>query len=251
MIPEVIYYCWFGGTPLPPLAERCIASWRRFLPDYEIIRLDESNFNVNAIPYTAQAYAAGKYAFVSDYARFSILHDNGGLYFDTDVELLKPIDDIIATGPFMGCESDSQPLVNPGLVMGAEAGMDFYADMLKRYSELSFLDSNGNRNKETVVGITTSMLSERGLTVSDAIRTVVGINIYPKEYFCPTSFMNRRPDLTENTRTIHHYAGTWLDEIDRKAVSIGRYFSLLPEPARTEISYKIAAAILKVSKRHG
>ncbi len=107
MIPKVIHYCWFGGNPLPESAQKCIASWRKFLPDYEIKEWNESNFDVNAIPYTAQAYAAKKYAFVSDYARFSILYDNGGLYFDTDVEVIRPMDDIIENGPFMGFEIDA------------------------------------------------------------------------------------------------------------------------------------------------
>lgn len=104
-IPKVIHYCWFGGNPLPSLAEKCIASWRKYLPDYEIKRWDESNFDVNIIPYTKQAYEAKKYAFVSDYARFWILYNYGGLYFDTDVEVIRSMDDIIAAGPFMGCEN--------------------------------------------------------------------------------------------------------------------------------------------------
>ena len=91
MIPKVIHYCWFGGKPLPPLAEKCIASWRKYLPDYEIRRWDETNFDVEAHPYTRDAYAAGLYAFVSDYARFKILFEHGGVYFDTDVEVIRPL----------------------------------------------------------------------------------------------------------------------------------------------------------------
>ena len=101
-IPNTIHYCWFGGNPLPPLAEKCIASWKKYLPNYDIKRWDESNFDVNSIPYTKQAFAAGKYAFVSDYARFWILYNYGGIYFDTDVELINNMDGIIASGPFMG-----------------------------------------------------------------------------------------------------------------------------------------------------
>ncbi len=113
MIPKIIHYCWFGGNPLPPLAEKCIASWQKFLPDYEIKRWDESNFDVNIIPYTQQAYESKKYAFVSDYARFWILYKFGGLYFDTDVEIIRPMDDIIAAGPFMGCENPAQDGATP------------------------------------------------------------------------------------------------------------------------------------------
>ena len=109
MIPKVIHYCWFGGNPLPASAKKCIASWRKYLPDYEIKEWNESNFDVNIIPYTAEAYKAKKYAFVSDYARFWILYKYGGLYFDTDVEVIKNMDDIIAKGAFMGCENEAKP----------------------------------------------------------------------------------------------------------------------------------------------
>ena len=104
MIPKIIHYCWFGRNPLPESAKKCIDSWRKFLPDYEIKEWNEDNFDVNIIPYTQQAYEAKKYAFVSDYARFWILYHHGGVYFDTDVEVIRPMDDIIKKGPFMGRE---------------------------------------------------------------------------------------------------------------------------------------------------
>ena len=131
MIPKVIHYCWFGHNPLPESAVKCINSWRKFMPDYEIKEWNEDNFDVNAIPYTAEAYQMKKYAFVSDYARFWILYQYGGLYFDTDVELIKPIDDIVEKGPFMGIEETCKiipvnlvgyPLVNPGLGISVEQG---------------------------------------------------------------------------------------------------------------------------------
>ncbi len=119
MIPKVIHYCWFGRNPLPKSALKCIASWRKYFPNYEIKEWNEDNFDVNIIPYTQEAYSVGKYAFVSDYARFKILYENGGLYFDTDVEVIRPMDDIIERGAFMGVEVectavDTTPLVAPG-----------------------------------------------------------------------------------------------------------------------------------------
>lgn len=114
MIPKIIHYCWFGRNPLPPLAQECIASWRKYLPDYEIKEWNEDNFDVNAIPYTAEAYRQKKYAFVSDYARFWIMYHYGGLYFDTDVEVIRPLDDIIAAGNFMGFELDPDGENTPG-----------------------------------------------------------------------------------------------------------------------------------------
>lgn len=129
MIPKKIHYCWFGRNPLPESARKCIASWHRYLPDYEIIEWNEDNFDVGSIPYTAQAYAANKYAFVSDYARFKILYEHGGLYFDTDVEVIRPMDDIVAAGPFMGfevnpCTTRPNGAVNPGVGMGAVKSME-------------------------------------------------------------------------------------------------------------------------------
>ncbi|WP_394811651.1 glycosyltransferase family 32 protein [Phocaeicola vulgatus] len=126
MIPKVIHYCWFGRNSLPPLAVKCLESWKRFFPDYEIKEWNEDNFDVNIISYTAEAYRVKKYAFVSDYARFWILYHYGGLYFDTDVEVIKSMDDIIAKGSFMGCEKDADKegatalAVAPGLGLYGE-----------------------------------------------------------------------------------------------------------------------------------
>ena len=119
MIPKVIHYCWFGHHPLSPLAKKCMKSWKRYFPDYEIKEWNERNFDVNIIPYVKEAYEAKRYAFVSDYARFWILYRYGGIYFDTDVEVIRPMTDIIERGAFMGCETVANkniPLyVNPGL----------------------------------------------------------------------------------------------------------------------------------------
>lgn len=228
MIPKIIHYCWFGGKPLPPLAERCIASWKKWLPEYEIRQWNESNFNVNAIEYTRQAYARKKYAFVSDYARFWILYNYGGIYFDVDVEVVAPFNDIIEHGPFLGVESDSTiaagvvtgadlPLqCNPGLAMGAYKGMQFYAEMLHRYSTLSFLYSSGAINTTTVVTHTSRALLDAGFNPTLGIETpehtfqlINGITIYPKRYFCPTIHENEI-DILSDTHSIHHYAASWV-----------------------------------------
>ena len=138
MIPKIIHYCWFGRKPLPELAIKCIASWKKFFPDYEIKEWNEDNFDVNQIPYTMQAYKSKKYAFVSDFARFWILYNYGGIYFDTDVEVIKPMDHIIDQAPYMGVEidlnlSDEQSIsnsVNPGLGIAAPKGHYFYKKIL-------------------------------------------------------------------------------------------------------------------------
>lgn len=235
MIPKVIHYCWFGHNPLPPLAEKCIASWRKFLPDYEIKRWDESNFDVNIIPYTAEAYVAGKYAFVSDYARFWILYKYGGLYFDTDVEVIRPLDDIIKRGPFMGLETDPKPRidlgaenseVNPGLGLGVVPGLGLMKKLLDCYEGRHFVLEKNMRKQITVVDITTELLIKEGLKPVEGIQEVDGCYIYPSEYFCPINVTTDHLNITPNTRTIHHYAATW---VDNKGSLKNKIKKLLPE----------------------
>lgn len=215
MIPKKIHYCWFGRNPLPESAQKCIASWRKYLPDYEIIEWNEDNFDVNSIPYTAQAYAAKKYAFVSDYARFKILYDHGGLYFDTDVEVIRPMDDIIACGPFMGFEIDSINdkigEVAPGLGLGAEAGMPFYNHIIKEYDKLNFVNADGSLNQKTIVKYCSELLNEYDLSSKPGIQKVAGMTIYPSEYFNPLDDLTGRLNITVNTRSIHWFSKTWLN----------------------------------------
>ena len=215
MIPKIIHYCWFGGNPLPPLAEKCIASWKRFLPDYEIKEWNEQNFDVNIIPYTAEAYQAKKYAFVSDYARFWILYHYGGLYFDTDVEVIKPMGSIIAKGAFMGCEQDSKPgielTVAPGLGLAVESKHEIYKAILEEYDSFHFLNEDGSNNDKTVVEYVTEILKKHGLRNSPGIQNINGINVYPSEYFCPRNTVTKRMHITNNTYTIHHYMASWKD----------------------------------------
>ena len=217
-IPKVIHYCWFGGKPLPKLALKCIRSWRKYLPDYEIKEWNESNFDVHMTPYSSEAYKAGKYAFVSDFARFWILNKYGGLYFDTDVEVIRDMSRIISSGPFMGCEktaAQSEALggmlwVAPGLGLGATAGMPFYEEMLEFYSTLHFLKEDGSLNLTTVVDYTSEKLKKYGLELKDQIQEVAGMKIYPVDYFCPIHDDARTLDITPRTVSIHHYAASWV-----------------------------------------
>ncbi len=212
MIPKVIHYCWFGKKPLPALALKCIKSWKKFLPDYEIKEWNETNFDVNIIPYTQEAYQAGKYAFVSDYARFWILYHYGGLYFDTDVEVIKNMDDIIARGPFMGCESEASDTsvasVAPGLGLGVNPGLGLYKEFLDLYANLHFKDKDGKLNTKTIVDYTTTLLVQHGLTSSNEIQEVAGVTIYPKCYFNPWKNFAEL-EITEKAFSIHHCAGSW------------------------------------------
>ena len=217
MIERTIHYCWFGHNPLPASAKKYIESWKKHFPGYDIKEWNEDNFDVNAIAYTRDAYEAGKYAFVSDYARFWILYHHGGVYFDTDVEVMRPMDDIIAKGAFMGFELDnvksreSIPAINPGLGMAAEKGNAVYAEILKGFEQLDFYLPNGNRNPFSMIPMVTKMMKERGLVLKDEMQTIDGITIYPNEYFNPFDDITGILRKTDNTRSIHWYAKTWAD----------------------------------------
>lgn len=225
-IPKVIHYCWFGRNPLPPLAEKCIASWRKYLPDYEIKEWNEDNFDVNIVTYTSEAYHAKKYAFVSDYARFWILYHHGGIYFDVDVEVIKPIDDILERGPFAGLEDVGTPLC--GKVAGVAAGLGLasyprlplFGKVLEYYNSEHFITRKGKFNEMTVVYILTSLLSERTNVDVDNISVSDGLYIYPRDYFDPMVFQTKEIVLTENTRCIHHYAGSWVDRKRQRGIKM-------------------------------
>jgi len=141
MIPKKIHYCWFGGNPLPQDALMCIESWKKYFPDYEIIEWNEKNFDMNSCDYIREAAENKKWAFVSDFARFKILYDFGGIYFDTDVEVVRNFDEIIAMGAFMGKEEPQDSttyVINPGLGMAAEQGNGFCLDVIEYYKTIHF-----------------------------------------------------------------------------------------------------------------
>lgn len=240
MIPKKIHYCWFGRNPLPESAQKCIASWRKYLPDYEIIEWNEDNFDVNSIPYTAQAYEAKKYAFVSDYARFKILYEHGGLYFDTDVEVIKPMDDIIAAGSFMGFEIDTDGkeycgAVAPGLGLGASAGMDIYSEILEAYETFRYINEDGSQNMKTVVMYITEILQKKGLTSKRGIQHIEGLTIYPKEYFNPLESLTGRLKLTPETRSIHWYTMSWLEQSPLRVKLSRLLHRVIPPDVTTKI----------------
>ena len=228
MIPKTIHYCWFGRNLLPSSAQKCIDSWRRFFPDYEIKEWNEDNFDVSIIPYTRQAYEAKKYAFVSDYARFWILYHYGGIYFDTDVEVIRSMDDIVKRGAFMGFELDnvksgkSIPSIAPGLGIGAEKGNLIYAEILDKYEHLDFYLPDGTRNNFTMIPMVTGMMQEKGLRLVDELQTVESITIYPNDYFNPFDDITGVLRKTPNTRTIHWYAKTWADNNSPLQIKIKR-----------------------------
>lgn len=209
-IPKIIHYCWFGRNPLPAKAKKCIDSWKVYLPDYEIKEWNEDNFDVNQISYTSQAYQAKKYAFVSDYARFWILYKYGGLYFDTDVEVIKPFDDVVSEGAFIGIENEGIVECAPGLGLGCSPGLLFYKEMLELYETLNFINADGTYNLTTIVKYTTDQLKKYGLSDEPGIqKEIAGMTVYPKDYFNPIDYKTGKLLITENTHSIHHYMASW------------------------------------------
>lgn len=217
MIPKIIHYCWFGGALLPTDAQKCIESWKKYCPDYEIKEWNESNFDITICPYVKEAYEAKKWAFVSDYARFWILYNFGGIYFDTDVELIKPINDIIEKGPFMGFEKNPSVSedgeIAPGLGIAAPPELELYKDVMNYYESIHFKNEDGSLNtNDTIVTHTTKVMIKKGLKKKQGIQFIAGILIYPKEYFCPLDYLTYEMNITENTRSIHHYTASWQDK---------------------------------------
>jgi hypothetical protein len=234
VISKIIHYCWFGGNPLSELGEKCIASWEKYFPDYEIKEWNESNYDVQKIPYTSEAYDVEKYAFVSDYARFDILYQYGGVCFDTDVEVIKPFDDILELGGFMGFETTGA--VVAGLGIGCNAGLGIVYQILDFYASLHFINPDGSYNLRTVVEYVTGILKTNGLRVENSIQHLEGISVYPVDYFAPKSSRTGKITITENTHSIHHYDASWVSAYNKEILNTRRktiqrfgdnYFSML------------------------
>lgn len=249
MIPKVIHYCWFGHGEMSQKELDCINSWHKFCPGYEIVEWNEDNFDFSECRYAQTAYELKKWAFVSDYARFKILYDHGGLYFDTDVELIKPIDDIVANGPFMGCERDAGDprgmMVAPGLGLACAAGHEVYREVISSYENDTFVDDEGEINYKTVVVRVTEILEKYGLTEEPGIQEVDGITIYPSEYFNPKEYETGVTVITDNTRSIHHFSMSWLPDSWKKEHDIYAVFARHGLGNRATKSFaKLAAVVL-------
>lgn len=215
-IPKKIHYCWFGGNKKPPIIKKCIKSWKKYCPDYEIIEWNESNFDVHCIPFCDQAYLAKKWAFVSDYARLKIIYDHGGIYMDTDVELVRSIDDLLCLDCFIGFQHEHY--VNNGLILGAVRGNDFVRENAAIYEANSFTAHEDSRKQIVCQEYTTEILRGYGLVVPDIgeIQIVNGVHVFPSDYFCPYDHRTYQMNRTEHTYAIHHFASSWWDDTRRK-----------------------------------
>lgn len=206
MIPKVIHYVWFGGNPLTPLAERCIASWRELCPDYEIVRWDESNFDDGGNRYFHEAISVRKWAFASDYARLKVLVENGGIYMDTDVQVLKPLDRFLEEEAFSGFEAKDR--IPTGL-MACRESFPLFEKLLGDYDDRRFIGSDGRPDLTTNVTLIMQACLEEGLVLNGEKQTVAGFTLYPQDWFCPKDWLTKEVNLTENSHAIHHFDGSW------------------------------------------
>lgn len=213
MIPKKIHYCWFGKGKMPELALKCIESWRVNLPDYELKEWNENSFDINSNFYVKEAYESRKFAFVTDYVRLYALYTEGGIYMDTDVEVLKNLDSFLDLPAFSGFEDNMHI---PTGIMAAEKGSIWAKWQLEYYSGRHFLLPDGTLDLITNVDIIGGLMEEKGFILKNGLYNFQNIiTIFPKDYFCPKSHTTGKIELTENTYTIHHFAGSWKSSSDR------------------------------------
>lgn len=209
LIPKKIHYCWFGHNPIPDKNKKWMESWSKFCPDYEIIEWNESNYDITKNQYMYQAYQAGKWGFVPDYARLDIIYNYGGIYLDTDVELIDNIDDLLYQKAFAGFESDKY--VNFGLGFGAQKGNFIIKALMDNYNERNFIKEDGTLDLIASPVIQTEALKVMGLRIDGEYQVLDDITIYPEKMLCGKSLSTKRIKLKTYTKSIHHYDGIWLD----------------------------------------
>ncbi len=208
MIPKTIHYCWFGKKRKPRKVRQCIKSWKKHLPGYEIKEWNEKNFDVETNSYVSEAYRCKRYAFVSDYVRLYALLTDGGIYMDTDVEVLSSLDKFLMEEGILGFESNDA--VSTG-IMATTKGARWVLDLLNDYKSRHFIKPDGEFDLTTNVQIITAYLQPKGLVQDGSFQKISGIaSIYPSDYFCPKDWSTGEINLTERTHTIHHFSGSWL-----------------------------------------
>lgn len=214
MIPKIIHCFWFGGRELPESDKKNIETWRRFCPDYEIKLWDESTYPIPDVPYVQQAFKMKKWGHVSDYARLDVLYRYGGIYLDTDVEIVKSFDSLLELNGFIGFENGVN--VNTGQGVGAEVGNTIIKGMMDEYLERQFIKEDGTCDLTPCPQINTEYLVKLGLQQDDTVQTINDMVIFPTDYFCPKHILTGKIKITGNTYSIHHFNGSWF-EAEKKA----------------------------------
>ncbi|WP_461789283.1 glycosyltransferase family 32 protein [Pedobacter sp.] len=210
MIPKIIHYCWFGRGEMPELVQRCVASWKKYLPDYELMLWNEDNFDISSYQYALDAYKEKKYAFVADVCRLYVLKKMGGLYLDTDVEFIKTMpDEFLNDIAFTAFEDQ---LVSAGVIGSVKNG-EWISNLLAFYDDKSFYKADGSLDINPITELMTAHLGEeKEVLPNNTFQKIAGYcTIYPSEYFYPKSWKTLKMNITPNTYCIHHFAGSWID----------------------------------------
>ena len=266
MIPKIIHYCWVGGAPKPESVLYCIESWKKFCPDYEIREWNETNYDFSKNEYMKQAYEAKKWGFVPDYARLDIIYEHGGIYLDTDVEIIKSFDELLKQKAFMGFENtgDGEFFVNCGHGFGAEAFHEIIGEIRNAYEHIQFLNSDGSYNLLPSPHYTTQSLKKYGLLQENKEQHLIDMTVYDSNVFCPKNFRTGKIHKTERTVSIHHFTASWMDEKIKKELEhiqtinnkfgnkIGKYIligeSVIEKYSPIELITKLPKRLIKKGK---
>lgn len=213
MIPKIIHYCWIGGNPLPEMAVKCMDTWKKYCPEYEIKEWNETNYDFHKHPYMKAAYEAGRWGFVPDYARLDIVYRYGGIYLDTDVELLKSFDELLSLSGFAGMEVEGR--VNLGQGFGAEPQNGTILKMRDTYDRVQFINDSYFLSRHASPLYQTDTLKMLGMKPLNEQQQVEKMTIFPTDYFCPKDIDSGVLNVTRNTFSIHHFDGSWADPITR------------------------------------
>lgn len=218
MIPKIIHFCWFGDAAMPELATKCINSWKKHLPDYSIMEWNENNFDIDSNLYVKQAYKSKKYAFVTDYVRLHALYHEGGIYMDTDVEVLGNLDEFLVHKAFSGFEEVNYV---PTGIMAAERESLWIRELLGYYDNKPFILNNGSLDMTTNTKSITEYMVTKGLKLNDQYQDIDDLVVmYPHDYFCPKDHATGIIHLTSRSVCIHHFAMSWVDSKKRRLVNI-------------------------------
>ncbi len=237
MIPKTIHYCWFGKNKKPKLIKKCIKSWKKYCPDYQIIEWNEDNFDINYNEYVKEAYRLKKWAFVSDVARIYALVKCGGVYLDTDMELIKPIDYYLSLKAFCGREDLS--CVGTA-ILGCEKNFPLFKDLLLEYEKENFT-ANQNGLYRTITDRLTMFVQRNGeyLIAQDVMQNIDELTVYPIHYFYPKDMSTGILDKIENSYAIHHGCNSFLSSKDRLRIKLFKFFNRVFGKKFSSFLYKI------------
>lgn len=240
-IPKKIHYCWFGGKPLPSLVKKCISSWKKNCPDYEIVEWNEKNIDVNVNTYVREAYEQKKYAFVTDYVRLYVLYHYGGIYMDTDVEVKKTLDPFLEHRAFTGCENDKFCVTG---IIAAEKQHPWIKDLLDGYIGRHFILEDGTLDTTPNTEVITQFSIEKyGWIPSNKYQVLDnGLHIYPFSFFCAKDFRTGRVMVTSETYTVHHFSGSWKSKRVKVKQKITRFLG----PKWTKNLVKLKSKLAKL-----